>query len=88
MVDNKIYNDLSNTNITDIQLISEEDFIKQNENHLSIMYTLGDWSEPKYRCPRCGKGKVRMQLGVVYTSNPPCYKYACDTCDYNTYHNY
>ena len=68
-------------------LPSQSDFIKANEPSVSWFETTRDWSDPMYKCPECG-GNVRKELNVVYTSNPPCYKYQCDSCKYTTWHHY
>lgn len=38
-----------------------------------------EWSEPKYICPKCGGGMCRNET-MVFTSNPPQYKYQCNKC--------
>lgn len=34
------------------------------------------------RCPKCGT-KMDKVIGVVYTTDPPMYKYDCPTCGYH-----
>ena len=36
------------------------------------------------RCPKCGT-KLDKVTGVVYTTDPPMYKYYCPTCGYQMY---
>jgi predicted RNA-binding Zn-ribbon protein involved in translation (DUF1610 family) len=42
------------------------------------------WSEPKYRCPRCGGGMCRNEM-IVLTSYPAQYTYQCDKCGHVEY---
>lgn len=35
-----------------------------------------------YVCPKCGKGTMKLEEGIVLTSNPPQYRYQCDRCGY------
>lgn len=43
-----------------------------------------EWSEPKYKCPKCGGGMCKNHRYVL-ASNPARYKYKCDTCGYIDY---
>ena len=38
-----------------------------------------------YVCPKCGKGTMKLDEGIVLTSNPPQYRYQCDKCGYVKY---
>lgn len=38
-------------------------------------YNGADW-----HCPICGKGHMKLDEGIVLTSNPPMYRYVCDKC--------
>ena len=31
-------------------------------------------------CPKCGQGTMKLDEGIVLTSNPPQYRYKCDRC--------
>jgi hypothetical protein len=42
------------------------------------------WSEPKYRCPKCGGGMCRNEM-IVLTSYPAQYTYRCDKCGHVEY---
>ena len=45
----------------------------------------GEWKPLKrvgYVCPKCGKGTMKLDEGIVLTSNPPQYRYQCDKCGY------
>ena len=42
------------------------------------------WSEPKYRCPKCGGGMCRDET-VVLTTYPAMYEYQCDKCGHVDY---
>lgn len=33
-------------------------------------------------CPKCGQGRMKLDEGIVLTSNPPQYRYQCDKCGY------
>lgn len=33
-------------------------------------------------CPKCGHGIMKLDGGIVLTSNPPQYRYQCDKCGY------
>lgn len=35
-----------------------------------------------YVCPKCGQGTMKLDEGIVLTSNPPQYQYQCDKCGY------
>ena len=35
-----------------------------------------------YVCPKCGQGTMKLDEGIVLTSNPPQYRYQCDKCGY------
>lgn len=37
------------------------------------------WSEPKYKCEKCG-GNVRKNLKIILASLPPEYEYVCNNC--------
>lgn len=50
----------------------------------SAFYFQEQWSEPKYRCPKCGGG-MRKDLTKVLTSLPPKYEYECDKCGHVEY---
>ena len=45
----------------------------------------GEWKPLKrvgYVCPKCGQGRMKLDEGIVLTSNPPQYRYQCDKCGY------
>lgn len=33
-----------------------------------------------WRCPVCAEGHMKLDEGIVLTSNPPMYRYVCDKC--------
>lgn len=43
------------------------------------------WSDPVYVCPKCGEGGMCRENNVVYTSNPPQYRYKCNKCEHTEY---
>ena len=56
-----------------------------NEPTIILTQTTSEWSEPKYKCPKCGEGGMCKNLRYVLASNPARYKYRCDTCGYIDY---
>ena len=68
-------------------LPSEEDFIKGLEDSYTFQDYCVQWSEPKYKCPKCEEGGMRKNLMLVLTSIPPQYQYRCDKCGYTTSHH-
>ena len=44
----------------------------------------GQWSEPKYQCPKCGGGMCK-NLMITLTSYPAQYEYQCDKCGHIDY---
>ena len=71
-------------------MLSREEYIKKlDENRVEEPYQLPpEWSEPQYKCPKCG-GNVRKNLiwKVTVACIPPVSQsyYRCDSCDYNEY---
>lgn len=74
----------SNGEITDnvfltgltVYLPSSEEYARI---HQPVFYEQREWSEPKYKCPKCGGGMCRNEM-VVLTSNPPKFEYRCNKC--------
>ena len=58
-------------------LLSKDEFVSRN----STVYNVFDseWSEPKYKCEKCG-GNVRKNLKIILPTMPPKYEYVCDNC--------
>lgn len=52
-------------------------------NKLAFQFT-GQWSKPKYQCPKCGGGMRRNEM-ITLTSYPAQYEYQCDKCGYIEY---
>ncbi len=69
-------------------LPSAEDYEKLDAEYVEdyILATSKKFSEPKYACPICGGG-MRRDETVVLCSNPPSYRYECDSCDHIAYHH-
>ena len=44
----------------------------------------GQWSDPKYQCPKCGGGMCRNET-ITLTSYPAQYMYQCDKCGHKEY---
>lgn len=59
--------------------MTREEYIKANRKKC---FTIWQYSEPKYECPRCQHGKMRKNLSMVLCSSPPMYQYECDSCGY------
>ena len=53
------------------ELPTRDGYIQNRNRILSIN------DKPLYKCPKCGSG-VRRDDSVIYTSNPPKYKYECE----------
>ena len=64
-------------------LPSKEDYLESNKR----TYTdFSEWSEPKYKCPKCENGGMRKNLTVILTSLPCQYVYKCNECGYTEHH--
>lgn len=69
-----------------IQRMTREEYITQNQTE---QYFLTEpYSEPKYDCPKCGSGRMRKNLTMVFASYPYKYQYECDTCGHIDYLNF
>lgn len=69
-------------------LKSLEEYVKDNEHiQKQVSGMMQDYSEPKYKCPKCG-GNVRKNLTIVLTSYPPKFRYECDNCNHIDYHEF
>ena len=42
-------------------------------------YDFREWSEPRYKCPKC-EGGMCKNLQMVCASLPPMYIYRCNKC--------
>lgn len=51
------------------------EYVFHEGNEESEKYNGADW-----HCPICGKGHMKLDEGIVLTSNPPMYRYVCDKC--------
>ena len=58
-------------------LPSKDEFVSMNSEVYNILNNV--WSEPKYKCEKCG-GNVRKNLKIILASLPPKYEYVCDNC--------
>ena len=73
--DNIICNDTVNT------IMSAEDYDKLSLQARSHAFdSMREYSEPKYKCPKCDDGGMCRNETVVLCSNPPQYKYKCNKC--------
>lgn len=61
-------------------LLTNEEFTKLEQQAISTYWEMNKpFSDPVYICPKCGGGMCR-ENNMVYTSNPPCYRYQCNKC--------
>ena len=58
-------------------MLSKEEDIAQHNPIGNVFNNM--WSEPKYKCQKCG-GDVRKNQRYVLASFPPRYEYQCDKC--------
>lgn len=88
---NLIYNSGETTG--DVHVIEEKtpEFVKDlpsaEEYQKSLKQFIFNeaWSEPKYLCPKCGKGGMRRREDIVLASYPPQRLYECDKCGHTEY---
>ena len=67
-------------NQTNNTLYDAETFDKMSKDAVTTYFEMmKPWSDPVYKCRHCGGG-MRRENNMVYASNPPCYRYECDTC--------
>ena len=65
-------------------LPSAEEYKKSMES--KFRYAIyNEWSEPKYKCPKCDGGMCRNEM-IVLTSYPEQYEYRCNKCGHVEYH--
>lgn len=69
------------------ELPSKQKYIHDNLMYINSITNIGEYSEPKYKCPCCG-GNMRKRLDIILTSLPPKFQYECDTCDNVEYLNF
>lgn len=67
-------------------LPTKEEWLKTHE-HNSFINTC-EFSEPKFKCPKCADGGMCKNLSIVLTSNPPKYLYECFICGHVEYLEY
>lgn len=67
-------------------MMSREQYIN-SITQSSYVTPIQQFSDPKYKCPKCQKGKMRKDLAniIMLTVNPPIhqYKYVCDSCGFS-----
>ena len=68
--------------VNTVNLPSAEEYRKAADN-FAFQFT-AEWSEPKYKCPKCGGG-MRKNMMVVCASYPATYEYQCDKCGHIDY---
>lgn len=68
-------------------MTSKDKYILENTPSRSSSIGFETYSEPKYKCEKCG-GNVRKRLDMVYASNPLKYAYVCEKCGNVDYLNF
>lgn len=68
-------------------MTSKDKYILENAPVRSSSIGFETYSEPKYKCEKCG-GNVRKRLDMVYASNPLKYAYVCEKCGNVDYLNF
>lgn len=68
-------------------MTSKDKYILENAPSHSSTIECEPYSEPKYKCEKCG-GNVRKRLDIVCASNPPKYVYVCEKCGNIDYLNF
>lgn len=64
-------------------MLSKEEYI--NKLQLETEIRNREYSEPKYKCPKCDGGMCKnLQYGEIIDTYPPYYKdfYKCNTCGF------
>ena len=56
---------------------------RESANKFAFQFA-SPWSEPKYRCPKCGGGMCRNNM-ITLTTYPAQYEYLCDKCGHKEY---
>ena len=65
-------------------LPSHDDYFRKKMDNWSYSGgIMSNYSEPCFKCPKCG-GNVRRNLTMTLASYPPQYRYDCDKCEYST----
>ena len=64
-----------------------EEYIDSHREAINHYGEFGEYSEPKFKCPKCG-GNVRKNLSLVLTSYPPQYRYDCEKCGHSVVLHY
>lgn len=62
--------------------MSEYVFPEENESRGKSEDKWKPLKRAGYICPKCGQGTMKLDEGIVLTSNPPQYRYQCDKCGY------
>ena len=64
--------------------LPSKDEYKDSLGPVKHILSSSEWSEPMFKCPKCGGGMCRNNM-IICTSNPPKNKYKCDKCGYIDY---
>ena len=62
--------------------MSEYVFPEENESRGKSEDKWKPLKRAGYVCSKCGQGTMKLDEGIVLTSNPPQYRYQCDKCGY------
>ena len=70
-----------------INLPSADEFNEMDRSAVSAFWeSQKQYSDPVYKCPKCGGGMCRDNTKVL-TSYPPQYEYRCNKCGHISYHH-
>ena len=65
--------------------MSEYVFPEENESRGKSEDKWKPLKRVNHVCPKCGKGTMKLDEGIVLTSNPPQYRLKCDKCGHIEY---
>lgn len=59
--------------------------IEEYKKSIENISDANEWSEPKFKCPKCAIGRMHKNNTIVLTTYPVKYLYKCDNCDHIEY---
>ena len=57
----------------------------ENKKTSATTVKIPEWSEPKFKCPKCGGGMRENNFAIIM-SIPPEHKFVCQDCGYIEHH--
>lgn len=82
----KLNSDYTTYTISLDNAIYQSDALPAKEEYLEsskkTYIDFSEWSEPKYKCPKCENGGMRKNLTMILTTHPCQYQYKCNECGY------